>query len=333
MENPVATTQPSIGVLLVNLGTPTAPTAKAVRTYLAEFLSDQRVIDYPRWLWWPILYGIILLIRPSRSARAYASIWTPQGSPLMVNSRALAGAVGEQFSGTNTRIELAMRYGEPSIAATIGRFTAAGIRRILIVPLYPQYSATSTATVFDAAHAAVAKMRRVPELRSVGDYHARPEYIDALAESVESYWRAHGRAEKLLLSFHGIPQRYVTLGDPYPEQCLETAALLRDRLGLDEHQMVISFQSRVGREKWLEPYTDETLATLARQGVKKIQAMCPGFAVDCLETLEEIAIRGREQFVEAGGESLEYIPALNADASHVRLMRALIDQHTRGWII
>jgi ferrochelatase len=321
---------PQIGVLLVNLGTPSAPTAAAVRKYLAEFLSDPRVIDYPRWLWLPILYGIILRVRPRRSAQAYSKIWTPQGSPLLVNSRELAGAVSN-VCDANIRVELAMCYGEPSIASAMERFSDAGIRRVLIVPLYPQYSATSTAAVFDAVHATVARTRWVPELRSVADYHAAPRYIDALAGSVKNFWTANDRAEKLLLSFHGIPQRYVRSGDPYAEQCLETAALLRDKLAMNADELIVTFQSRVGRERWLTPYTDETLSQLPKQGIRRIQVLCPGFAVDCLETLEEIAIRGNEQFRDAGGEKLDYIPALNASSHHVELMRSLIEQHTSGW--
>lgn len=328
LESPASAAQ--IGVLLVNLGTPTAPTPAAVRKYLAEFLADRRVIDYPRWLWLPILYGIVLRVRPARSAHAYSKIWTPQGSPLLVNSRALAHAVADACEA-NLRIELAMCYGEPSIGSAMDRLAAAGIRRVLILPMYPQYSATSTAAAFDAVHAAAARMRWVPELRSVADYHAAPRYIDALAESVRNFWKTNGRAERLLLSFHGIPQRYVRSGDPYAEQCLETAALLRDRLAMTADELIVTFQSRVGREAWLSPYTDVTLAQLPTQGVRRIQVLCPGFAVDCLETLEEIAIRGNEQFLSAGGERLEYIPALNAGADHVQLMRSLIERHTSGW--
>ena len=332
LSNPEGSDAARIGVLLVNLGTPDAPTSAAVRGYLAEFLSDPRVIDYPRWLWLPILYGVILRIRPKLSAQAYSAIWTEQGSPLMVNSQALSDTLASAYAASDIRIELGMCYGNPSVRSALEKLTASGIRRVLILPLYPQYSATSTAAVFDAAYKAVASIRHVPELRSVADYHAAPLYIDALANSVREYWNAHGRAEKLVLSFHGIPQRYVRLGDPYREQCLETANLLRDKLGLDDDTMVVSFQSRVGREKWLEPYTDTMLADLGKRGVRKLQAMCPGFSVDCLETLEEIAIRGKEQFVEAGGETLDYIPALNARDDHVRLIRSIIDQHTRGWI-
>jgi ferrochelatase len=319
-----------VGVLMVNLGTPSAPTPTAVRKYLADFLSDPRVIDYPRWLWLPILYGIVLRIRPAQSTEAYSKIWLPQGSPLLVNSRHLADAVANAFDG-KLHVELAMRYGEPSIALAMERFSAAGIRRVLIIPMYPQYSATSTAAVFDAVYAATARMRYVPELRSIADYHADPVYVEALANSVNNFWATNGRAEKLMLSFHGIPQRYVRLGDPYAAQCMETAALLRHRLSMREEDFIVTFQSRVGREAWLSPYTDDTLSQLPKDGIRHIQVMCPGFSVDCLETLEEIAIRGKEQFLESGGEKFEYIPSLNADADHLQLMRSLIERHTSGW--
>jgi ferrochelatase len=212
------------------------------------------------------------------------------------------------------------------------KLVADGVRRLIVLPLYPQYSATSTGTAFDGVHAALAHLRHVPEVRTVSDYHAAPAYIDALAQSIRKFWEANGRAERLLLSFHGIPERYVRLGDPYAEQCRETAALLRDRLGMTESEMLLTFQSRVGREKWLTPYTDITFGELPNQGVKHVQVLCPGFAVDCLETLEEIAIRGRQQFLSAGGERFEYIPALNDDDAHVALMRSLIEQHTQGWL-
>ena len=318
--------------LLINLGTPDAPTAPAVRRYLAEFLSDPRVIDYPRWLWLPILYGVILRVRPKRSAHAYSAIWTPQGSPLLVQSRALTEKVGQACADLGIRVELAMRYGNPSIASVLEQLAADGVRRLVVLPLYPQYSATSTGTAFDGVHAVLARLRHVPALRTVSDYHAAPAYIDALANSVRKFWQANGRAERLLLSFHGIPERYVRLGDPYAEQCRETAALLADRLGTAESEMLLTFQSRVGRETWLTPYTDITLRELPQRGVKSIQVLCPGFAVDCLETLEEIAIRGKEQFMSGGGERFEYIPALNDDDDHVALMRSLIEEHTHGWI-
>ena len=325
-------TPANTAALLINLGTPDAPTTPAVRRYLAEFLSDPRVIDYPRWLWLPILHGVILRIRPKRSAHAYSTIWTPQGSPLLVQSRALTEKVGRVCKDLGIRVELAMRYGNPSIASVLERLVADGVRRIVALPLYPQYSATSTGTAFDGVHAAFSRLRHVPELRTVSDYHASAAYIDALARSVHAFWEKNGRADRLLLSFHGIPERYVRLGDPYAEQCRETAALLRDRLGMSESDMLLTFQSRVGRETWLTPYTDITLGELPTRGVKHLQVLCPGFAVDCLETLEEIAIRGKEQFLSAGGERFEYIPALNDDDDHVALMRSLIQQHTHGWI-
>ena len=322
---------PNTGVLLINLGTPAAPTVPAVRRYLAQFLSDARVIDYPRWLWLPLLYGVILRLRPARSARAYAKIWTPQGSPLLVNSRALADKLAVGLAGSGVCVALAMRYGEPAIDAALAQLMDAGVRRLLVLPLYPQYSATSTASAFDAVFVALRSYRRLPEMRSVADYHADPAYIAALAESVEKYWLTHGRGERLLLSFHGIPQRYADAGDPYREQCLTTARLLRERLGMTEESLNVTFQSRVGREPWLAPYTEHTLVQLAQSGVRHVQVLCPGFAVDCLETLEEIAIRGRERFAAAGGVRLDYIPALNDSAAHARLLLGLIERHIQGW--
>jgi len=321
-----------IAVLLLNLGTPAAPTPRAVHSYLAQFLGDARVIDYPRWLWLPLLYGVILRLRPRRSARAYAKIWMAQGSPLLVHSLALAQKLATACADDGIRVALAMRYGEPATAAVVEQLLAAGVRRLLVLPLYPQYSATATAAAIDAVFATLQRQRWMPELRSIGDYHDEPEYIFALSNSVEKYWQVHGRGAHLLLSFHGIPERYATAGDPYFEQCLTTARLLRKHLNVDESVLSASFQSRVGRERWLAPYTDEVLGRLAADGVNHVQVLCPGFAVDCLETLEEIAIRGREQFLAAGGKRLDYIPALNDNPAHVRLLRALIERHTRGWL-
>ncbi|MCE7950168.1 MAG: ferrochelatase [Xanthomonadales bacterium PRO7] len=323
---------PAIAVLLLNLGTPSAPTVPAVRIYLAQFLSDRRVIDYPRWLWWPILHGVILRLRPRRSARAYAKIWTPQGSPLLVNTMALAKKLGVDPAMAGLRVVAAMTYGEPAIPEAIRALVNDGAQRILVLPLFPQYSATSTAAALDVVFAALRAERRVPEICTVADYHDAPDYIGALAASVEKYWFTHGRGERLLLSFHGIPERYVSMGDPYRDQCLASANLLRERLGMAESDLAITFQSRVGREPWLAPYTDATLAQLAQSGVRHVQVLCPGFAVDCLETLEEIAILGREQFLAAGGQRLDYIPALNDSAAQVRLMTSLIRRHTQGWI-
>jgi ferrochelatase len=323
-----------IGVLLVNLGTPDAPTPAAVRRYLAEFLSDRRVIDSPRWLWLPILYGIILRIRPRRSAHAYASIWTANGSPLRVYSQSLADQLDRHVRrATSNRacVVLAMRYGQPAIAATIERLRAEGMRRLLVVPLYPQYSATSSGTVFDAVTSALQTMRWPPELRFVNDYHDDAEYISALANNVEDFWKRHGRA-RLLLSFHGIPERYVRAGDPYFDQCQVTAQRLRDRLGVGAEGAVVAFQSRVGLEPWLQPYTDEVLRRLPSAGVRRVQVLCPGFAVDCLETLEEIALRYCDLFVACGGEQLDYIPALNDGPAHVAMLLRLIGHGVAGWL-
>jgi ferrochelatase len=323
------------GVLLVNLGTPTAPTAQAVRPYLAEFLADPRVIEYPRWLWWLVLHGVILRTRPKRSAHAYGKIWTAQGSPLRFLSEALArglqAEITRQRPQAPMKVALAMRYGEPSVAQAIEQLQREGVRRLLVLPLYPQYSATSTGSVLDAVADSIKQLRWPPELRIVNDYHRAPAYIEALAQSIESWWKANGRGDKLLLSFHGIPERYVRAGDPYFCQCQATARLLRERLQLDEQHVVVSFQSRVGRERWLHPYTDLTVRQLAGEGVRKLDVACPGFAVDCLETLEEIAMQNRDFFVAAGGEALRYIPALNDGAAQVGSLASLVLQHTQGW--
>lgn len=320
---------PSTGVLLVNLGTPEAPTPRALRTYLAEFLSDRRVIDYPRWLWWPILQ-VILALRPRRSAHAYGRIWTAAGSPLRVLSEALADALQAEL-GARAQVALAMRYGAPSVSAQIKRLQASGVRRLLVLPLYPQYSATSTGSVIDAIADAFKRLRWPPELRLINDYHDDDAHIEALARRIERWWDEHGRGEKLLLSFHGIPERYVRLGDPYLDQCRATARRLRERLGLDEAGLLMSFQSRVGREPWLQPYTDATVRRLASEGVRRLDVACPGFAVDCLETLEEIAMQNRDFFLAAGGQELRYIPALNDSPEQVASLAALVRRHAQGW--
>jgi ferrochelatase len=329
-----APTAVQAGVLLVNLGTPAAPTARAVRPYLAQFLGDRRVIDYPRWRWWPVLHGVILRVRPRRSAHAYARIWNERGSPLRYLSEALAdalqGAFDRQWPGT-LRVALAMRYGEPAVAQAIERLQREGVRRLLVLPLYPQYSATSTGSVIDAVADALKQLRWPPELRIVNDYHDDPAHIEALAQNIERWWAAQGRGEKLLLSFHGIPERYVALGDPYADQCRRTAQLLGERLRLGEGELLVSFQSRVGRERWLQPYTDATVRRLAADGVRKLDVACPGFAVDCLETLEEIAMQNRDFFTTAGGESLRYIPALNDSPGQVQSLAALVGRHLGGW--
>ncbi len=322
------------GVLLVNLGTPEAPTPQALRTYLAEFLGDPRVIEYPRWLWWLILHEVILRIRPRRSAHAYQRVWTPQGSPLRVGSEALAVALQEELARRMpgpVQVALAMRYGQPSVRSQIERMQREGVRRLLVLPLYPQYSATSTGSVLDAVADCFKRLRWPPELRVVNDYHDDPGHIEALARSIETWWQDNGRGERLLLSFHGIPERYVKAGDPYLLQCGATARLLRERLGLTSSELVVSFQSRVGREPWLQPYTDATVRELAAQGIKRLDVACPGFAVDCLETLEEIAMQNREFFVEAGGRELRYIPALNDSRGQVDSLAGLALRHMQGW--
>jgi len=323
------------GVLLVNLGTPTAPTAKAVRPYLAEFLGDPRVIEYPRWLWWLVLHGVILRTRPARSAHAYAKVWTEQGSPLRCGSEALATGLQSELARRRPtgpiRVALAMRYGEPAVAHMIEKLQRDGVRRLLVLPMYPQYSGTSTGSVIDAVADCFKTLRWPPELRIINDYHDDAGHIEALARSIERWWRTHGRGDRLLLSFHGIPERYLLAGDPYFCQCHATARLLRERLGLSEDQLVISFQSRVGRERWLQPYTDATVRRLAAEGVRKLDVACPGFAVDCLETLEEIAMQNGGFFTAAGGETLRYIPALNDSAEQIDSLATLVLRHTQGW--
>ncbi len=316
------------GVLLVNLGTPDAPETAAVRRYLAEFLADPRVVEMPRWLWLPILYGVILRIRPARSARAYARVWTEEGSPLLVYSRGLQARLAQALAGGAVEVELAMRYGNPSIPAVLDAMRARGLARLLVLPLYPQYSATTTASVFDAIAEYFTGARRVPELRFVARYWEEPTYLDAIAASVREHWAQHGEpaqtGERLLFSFHGIPQRYVAAGDPYANECLATAAAVVERLALDASQWQVCFQSRVGREPWLQPYTDKTLEKLPGEGVRRVALVCPGFAADCLETLEENAMENRDLFLEAGGETFHYIPALNDSAAHVRALGQVI---------
>ena len=324
----------STGVIVVNLGTPDAPTSGAVRRFLKQFLSDPRVIEYPRLLWWLILNLIILVIRPSRSAEAYRKIWTDQGSPLMLHSRAIANKLNARLNSTSgppIHVELAMTYGEPSISNAIDQLLAKGARRILTLPLYPQYSGTTTAAVFDVVVRKLNRLRWIPEARFINNYHDAPGYIDALATSVRESWAANGRGDKLLMSFHGVPESTLLNGDPYHCHCHKTARLLANKLELSDDDWMIAFQSRVGREKWLAPYTDQTVKELGREGLSRIDVVCPGFSTDCLETLEEIAMQNAEFFQEAGGGSLHYIPSLNARDDHVGFLASLIEQHTAGW--
>lgn len=320
-----------VGILLTNLGTPDAPDRTSLRRYLKEFLSDPRVVEQPRWLWWPILHGIILNIRPARSAAAYRSIWTDDGSPLMVHSLAQLAGLRERL-GEGVRVELAMRYGRPSIAEGLRALREQGCRRLLILPLYPQYSATTSGSTFDAVADELKRWRRVPGLRFVDSYHDHPGYIAALAASVREHWQNHGRAERLLMSFHGIPERYFRNGDPYPCLCRVTARLLAEALDLGEDDWQVSFQSRFGREPWVKPYTDETLRSWAKEGVRRVDVICPGFSADCLETLEEIAVENRDVFIEAGGTELRYIPALNGRTDHVQALSDIAREHLTGWV-
>lgn len=324
-----------LGVLLINLGTPDAPDVPAVRRYLREFLSDPRVIEAPRWLWWPILQGI-LLVRPSRSAHAYRSVWRDDadGSPLLHYSRlqleALRAELGRRCAGPVV-VELGMRYGNPSIPAALENLRRENVRRLLVLPLYPQYSATTTASAFDRVSHVLRQVRWLPELRFVNHYHDQEGYIRALANSIREHWEVHGRGEKLLFSFHGIPRRYLLAGDPYYCECQKTARLAANLLGLGADEYVVSFQSRVGREEWLKPYTDETVRSLARSGVRTLDVLSPGFSADCLETLEEIAMQNQQFFRSAGGENLRYIPALNARPDHIRFLAELAMAHMQGW--
>lgn len=326
---------PRVGILLCNLGTPAAPTTAAVRRYLAEFLSDPRVVELPRLLWLPILHGIILNVRPRRSAHAYATIWREDGSPLLSLSRLLCDGLAERFRATRGEevvFALGMRYGEPSIALALDALLRAGARRVLVVPLYPQYAAATTASVSDAVFSYCNRLRWIPELRFIADYHCDPRYIAALAQSVREHWASHGRADRLLMSFHGIPRDYFLAGDPYFCQCQATGRLLADALALEAGSWDLCFQSRFGRQQWLEPYTDRTLTLLAQAGVGTIDVVCPGFAIDCLETLEEIALQNAALFQQAGGRELRYIPALNDSASHVDALSGIIDDHLAGWL-
>lgn len=323
-----------LGVLLLNLGTPDAPTAAAVRRYLAEFLWDPRVVEMPRPIWWLILHGVILRIRPARSAKAYRSVWTDQGSPLLSISRRQAERVaerlGERIPGA-VQVELGMRYGNPSIASAIARLRAENCRRLLVVPLYPQYSATTTASTFDAVTRTLSRHRWVPELRFINQYHDEPGYIAALAASIREHWATQGEPERLLFSFHGIPKDYFVGGDPYHCQCHKTARLVAERLSLPAERWAVSFQSRVGTKEWLKPYTDETLKAWGGDKLGSVQVVTPGFSADCLETIEEIGVENRDYFQEAGGGRYSAIACLNARTDHIDVLTDLVLRHAGGW--
>ncbi len=333
-EPPFTHGQPArTAVLYCNLGTPDAPTAPALRRYLAQFLGDHRVVEIPRPIWWLILHGIILRTRPAKSAAKYASVWTPEGSPLKVwtdkQAKLLQGFLGER--GHHVTVRYAMTYGNPSIASELDRLKAEGHTRILLLPAYPQYSGTTTAPLFDQVYDWGRQTRHLPEFRFVNRYHDDPGYISALAATVRKHWQANGQPDKLVMSFHGVPERTLHLGDPYHCECHKTGRLLAQALGLRKEQYVVTFQSRFGKAKWLEPYTEPTLVALAQAGTKQVDVMCPGFTGDCLETLEEINMEAREAFLHAGGTTFNYIPCLNDDLGWVRALTDIAAQHLSGW--
>ena len=325
-----ADSRPRIGVLLVNLGTPDAPTAPAVRRYLREFLADPRVVEVPRAVWWFVLNLIIAPLRAPKSAHAYASVWTERGSPLLVQSSDLAAAVQEHLdrsAGTGVRysVRLGMRYGNPSVRDQLDAFQSEGLDKLVVLPLYPQYSAATAASSYDALWHVFRKWRHVPAHTFIADYHREAAYIDAVANSIARYWKSHGETQGILLfSFHGLPARSRALGDPYYDQCVASATAIAQRLGLEESRWQLVFQSRFGPMEWLKPYCVEVLAELPARGVTAVDVVCPGFAVDCLETLEEIAIANREVFIGAGGAQYRYIPALNSSPQHVAVIAGLV---------
>ena len=325
---------PSTGVLLVNLGTPEAATASAVRRYLAEFLADPRVVEFPRLLWRIILHGVILRIRPGHVAKAYAKVWTEQGSPLMVISQAISIKlqlrVNQSLPGP-VHVELAMRYGKPSIASALENLRNKNVERLLILPLYPQYSATTTAAVFDEVSEQLRHWRWLPNLRMLMQYHDHPLYIDAIANQIKQAQNEYGKPDKLILSFHGIPERYLHAGDPYYCQCQKTARLVAKLLNLNSDDWMLCFQSRFGREPWLQPYLDKNLEQMPEQGIKSVQIIAPGFSVDCLETLEELAMQNAKLFEQHGGETYHYIPALNQSDAQIDLLTSLIKQEGYAW--
>lgn len=324
------------GILLINLGTPDAPTAQAVRPYLDEFLSDPRVVEIPKAVWWLILNGIILNTRPKKSAAKYASVWLPEGSPLRVHT-AKQTALLQGYLSERTKapfvVDYAMRYGNPGIPQVLRKLKEQNCQRILIVPMYPQYAASSTATAFDIVFAEILKMRNTPALRTIKNFHDYPGYIKALANNINDYWMKNGRPEKLVMSFHGLPQFSLDKGDPYHCECHKTGRLLAYELGLKPEQYFISFQSRFGKAEWLKPYTTATLKELGKQKTKRVDVVCPGFVADCLETLEEIAMEGKEDFQHAGGGEYHYIPSLNERDDWMHALTDLVMDNLHGWLI
>ena len=320
--------------MLINLGTPDAPTAEALRPYLKQFLSNPRVIEIPQWIWWPILNGIILNTRPKKSAEKYAQVWMPEGSPLKVHTvrqtRLLQDFLAERMQPAPL-VEYAMSIGNPSIAEVLGRMKEHGCERILVLPLYPQYASSSTASAFDEVFVQLGKMRNIPALRTVKHYHDHPGYIAALAQNVRDYWAASGMPDKLVISFHGVPRSTLDKGDPYHCECQKTGRLLAEALELDANQYQICFQSRFGREEWLSPYTAVTLEQLGRQGIRRVDVVCPGFVSDCLETLEEIAMEGKTIFIQAGGHEFHYIPCLNERTDWINTLADIALTNLHGW--
>ena len=321
-----------IGVLITNVGTPDAPTPQALRNFLADFLADRKVIDYPRWFWLPLLHGIILRVRPKKSARMYQRIWTEEGSPLLKITKNIASGLQGSLSSqsrNSIQVRIGMRYGQPSIASALQAFREEDIGQILVLPLFPQYSQTTTETTIDAVHAEIHQWDKQPELRWVHDYHDHPKYIEALARSVRTE-KMNGN--KLLFSYHGVPKRYTRSGDPYLEQCVRTSELLAGELGLSEDEWGHAFQSRFGPEEWLQPYTDEVLASLGANHMGGVSVLCPGFAADCLETIDEIGNEGQHTYKEAGGKEFQYIPALNEDADHIEALTCIATEHLGDWL-
>jgi ferrochelatase len=322
------------GILLVNLGTPEAPTAAALRPYLKQFLWDPRVVEIPRPIWWLILHLFVLTLRPAKSAAKYAKIWMAEGSPLKVHTerqaKLLKGWLGET-GAADVAVAWAMRYGQPSIASVLDRFKADGVERVLVVPLYPQYAASSTASVMDDVADWIKRSRNPMEFRFIKHFHDHPGYIAALAASVRDYWAANGRPDKLVMSFHGVPRRSLDLGDPYHCECQKTGRLLAEALGLDGKDYLVTFQSRFGKAEWLQPYTQPTLEKLARDGTARVDVMCPGFVADCLETLEEIAMECKEAFLLSGGKQFHYIPCINERPDWIAAFRDLVSAHLAGW--
>ena len=318
-------------IIYCNIGTPQAPTAHALRRYLAEFLSDPRVVEIPRFLWMLILHGIILRVRPAKSAHKYASIWTEEGSPLKVWTDKQSQRLQALFNPDQLLVRYAMRYGSPAIPQVLDELKALGVNRVLVLPAYPQYSATTTASVFDAVYTWGLRTRYLPEIRFVNHYHDHPAYIAALADTICSHWTANGRSEQLVMSFHGVPERTLKLGDPYHCECHKTARLLAQALQLQPEEYKVCFQSRFGKAKWLEPYTEPTVRELARQGCKSVDIVCPGFVCDCLETLEEIALEVKAAFLEEGGSQFQYIACLNDNPVWIEGLKGIAEVHLAGW--